>query len=132
MREVWSGQRFSLLRWAVTAIGVTAVLMVVLTLIVRPVGSIESLPNPLAPPDTESPRATLMSFKSELAAAEKLIVETYKTHVNEPGWFMKSRSPAFIACGCLRNAVGTPASIARFWAALPGLAASTLISILPS
>lgn len=68
--------------------------MLVLTFVVQPVGSIENFPNPLAPPDTESPRATLLAFKKEIEAAEKLIVATYKTHIGEPGWFMSDDTKA--------------------------------------
>jgi len=45
---------------------------------------------------------------------------------------MNRRSPALVACGWWRNAVGTPASIARRFAVPLGFSASTLISILPS
>ncbi len=94
MRDVWMGRARSLAVWAVAAIGITALLMMVLAAAIRPVGSIENLPNPLAPPDTESPRATLMAFKKDLEAAENLITATYKQHIAEPGWFMSEETKA--------------------------------------
>ena len=38
-------------------------------------------PDPLAPPDTESPRATMLSLKKEIEAAEQTIIATYKRHI---------------------------------------------------
>jgi MscS family membrane protein len=78
----------------VTAVGVTAVLMMVLSAVIQPLGSVENFSNPLSPPDTESPRATLESFKWDLEAAEQLITDTYKEHIAELGWFMSDEVKA--------------------------------------
>jgi MscS family membrane protein len=94
MRRVLGKRNTALVRWAVTAIGVTAVLMVVLSAVIQPLGSVENFPNPLSPPETESPRATLESFRWDLEAAEKLITDTYKQHIEEPGWFMSAETKA--------------------------------------
>ncbi len=50
------------------------------------------LPNPLAPPDTASPRATLTSLQAEVDAAEKLMRATYARHIKEPGFFMSKQT----------------------------------------
>src|ERR1043165_2571909 len=94
MRRILGERNTSLVRWVATAIGVTAVLMRVLSAVIQPLGSVENFPNPLSPPETESPRATLESFRWDLEAAEKLITHTYKQHLEEPGWFMSAETKA--------------------------------------
>jgi MscS family membrane protein len=85
---------YALLRGAATAVGVTIALLVLLAVAIPPVGSIENFPNPLAPPDTDSPRATLQSLQREVEIAEKLVIESYQRHVEEPGWFMSPETQA--------------------------------------
>lgn len=46
-----------------------------------------TLVNPLAPPDTRSPQATLMSFQREVAAAADLITIAFEHHVHSADFF---------------------------------------------
>jgi MscS family membrane protein len=57
-----------------------------------PSASDNSLANPLAPPDTASPRATIASLQSEMGTAERLMRETYARHIKEPGFFMSQET----------------------------------------
>ena len=94
MRQFWQGRSYSFARWAAAAVGVTVALMIGLAFVIQPLRSVEDFPNPLSPPDTESPRATLEAFHRDLAAAERLITDTYKVHIEEPGWFMSPETRA--------------------------------------
>jgi MscS family membrane protein len=74
-------------RWAALRLGVVGILVAVFIFLTLPSRIVGNIPDPLAPPATESPRATLASFQKALHEAEKIIRETYEGHINEPGLF---------------------------------------------
>lgn len=46
-----------------------------------------SIANPLAPPDTSSPAATLASVQREVANASTIIMQAFERHIHSPGLF---------------------------------------------
>lgn len=74
-------------RWMALWLGVVGILVAVSIFLTLPSGTVGSIPDPLAPPATESPRATLASFQTALHEAEKIVRETYEEHIREPGLF---------------------------------------------
>ncbi len=46
--------------------------------------------NPLEPPDTSSPQATLKSFRDNINASHQAIIEAYQQYLQEPGLFKSS------------------------------------------
>jgi MscS family membrane protein len=47
--------------------------------------------NPLRPPDTSSPRATLMSFQNDLNRSYAILHEAHRDNMDAPGYFFTSR-----------------------------------------
>lgn len=76
-----------LLALAVVGLGALAAFIAIISL---PTPTRGNIPNPLAPPVTESPRATMASFRQAVDAAEKIVHEAYKVHAQEPGWFQSA------------------------------------------
>jgi MscS family membrane protein len=81
-----------LLMRAAGLIAITCFLVTVLLMAASSSVSQSSLPNPLAPVATDSPRATLTGLLQELGAAQKLMRATYEQHIQEPGWFMSKQT----------------------------------------
>lgn len=77
----------ALARWSGAIVAITAAIILAVTLAAPPQASLQGLANPLAPPDTESPRATFAAFHKEADEVERLVREAYQQHINEAGWF---------------------------------------------
>ena len=83
-----SGTRVrSLIRWSGAIVAITAAIILAVTMAAPPQARLEGLNNPLAPPDTESPRATFAAFTKEIEAVERGVRDAYYEHINSPGWF---------------------------------------------
>lgn len=68
-------------------VAVTAAIFLLLTMAAPPQARLDGLKNPLAPPDTESPRSTFSQFHKEIDEVERLVREAYDEHIKSPGWF---------------------------------------------
>jgi len=75
------------LRWAGAVIAACAIIFAIITLAMPTQGHMDGLRNPLAPPDTESPRRTFTEFHKEIDEVERLVREAYDEHIKSPGWF---------------------------------------------
>ena len=82
------------LRATFMTLGVMGVIAAFLAIISLSTDTQGNIPNPLAPPTTESPRATLASFREAVNAAEKIVQDAYKAHVAEPGRFQSKETRA--------------------------------------
>jgi MscS family membrane protein len=83
-----------LLARAAALLAATGLLIAALLWAVPNSVSQSSLPHPLAPPATDSPRATVMGLLDEVGIAQKMMRETYARHIKEPGWFMSTETAA--------------------------------------
>ena len=66
----------------------------VVLLLTAPSHTLGDIPNPLAPPATESPRATFVSYHEAVEAAQRTIREAYDVHIKEPGLFQSDATRA--------------------------------------
>jgi MscS family membrane protein len=81
-------------RW-LAALGIVCALIAAALAFLVPKAEVPiGVANPLAPPATDSPRATLTALTTELDAAQSLMVQAYREHVNERGWFMSPQTAA--------------------------------------
>lgn len=87
MNETSRGSARAHVRWTGVLVGVCAIILVIVALALPTQGHMEGLRNPLAPPNTDSPRSTFAQFHKEIDEVERLVREAYDEHIKAPGWF---------------------------------------------
>ena len=86
-----------LARWLGVAAAIAGIVIVPVVVLTLPSGTTGNVPHPLAPPATDSPRATLDSFRSAVGEAEQILRETYDVHIRESGFFESPETRAKVA-----------------------------------
>ncbi len=73
-----------------------AVLAVAFAVLTLPSKTLGEIPNPLAPPSTESPRATFLAYHEAVTEAQTIVRAAYEAHIKEPGWFQSEETRASV------------------------------------
>jgi MscS family membrane protein len=87
MNKTSGGSARALVRRAGFLVGICAIILAVVVMALPATEHAQGLRNPLAPPDTQSPRSTFAAFHKEIDEVERLVREAYDEHISAPGWF---------------------------------------------